>query len=58
MGKDFNDRFVEGKILFKGVAGCSGRYEAWISNDNNALFLTAKVKIFLGSIKLELVSID
>jgi len=58
LDKDFNARFVEGEILFKGVAGWSGRYEAWISNDENAFFLRANVKIFLGSIKLELVSVD
>ena len=58
LDKDFYARFVEGEILFKGVAGWSGRYEAWISNDENAFFLRANVKIFLGSIQLNLVSIE
>lgn len=58
LDKDFDARFVEGEILFKGPIGWSGRYETWISNDENAFFLRANVKISLGSIKLKLVSIE
>jgi len=54
----FNARLVKGEIRFKGMAGWSGKYETWVSNDDKAFILKAKVKIFLGSIQLYLASIE
>jgi hypothetical protein len=46
---------MSGRFLFKGIAGLSGGYEGWFSADERRIPLRAKLKIFLGSIRLELV---
>jgi hypothetical protein len=38
----------------KATAGLSGSYTGWLSNDISKVVLRAKMKIFLGSINVEL----
>jgi len=45
---------MSGRFLFKGIAGLSGGYEGWFSAEYPYFPLKAKLKIFLGSINLEL----
>lgn len=45
---------INGVIEFTAIHGLSRRYEAWISSDDNRIPLKARVRIAIGSVKMEL----
>jgi hypothetical protein len=45
---------VDGNAGFSGILGMSGDFTGWFSNDNAQIPIKGKVKIFLGSITIEL----
>ena len=47
--------YVDGVADFVGVFGVTGEYEGWFSNDEARIPIFAKMKVILGSVKLELV---
>ncbi len=58
LGRDVRARLLEGEILFEGTAGWSGKFKAWLSNDPCPVFVQAKLRVFLGSIKITLESME
>ena len=46
--------YLEGELLVKGIAGVSGPYEGWFSRDSQRVPLYAKMKVFVGSVTIEL----
>ncbi len=51
-------RFIEGFLGFKGVAGWTGYFSAWITNDEDSYPVKASLKVFLGSINIKLHKIE
>ena len=45
----------EGRADFVGIFGLTGGFEGWFSDDDAAIPIVAKMKVILGSIRLELV---
>ncbi len=45
----------DGRADFTGVFGLTGGFEGWFSNDDARIPITARMKVILGSIKVELV---
>ena len=45
---------LEGRADFVGVFGLTGGFEGWFSNDDARIPVTARMKVILGSIKVEL----
>ena len=50
--------YVNGTFLMKGVAGLTGPYEGWFVGSNRRIPVKANLKVFLGSIVVELDSIN
>lgn len=46
----------DGTAEFVGIYGLTGDFEGWFSNDDARIPIVAKMKVFIGSITLELVS--
>ena len=46
--------YLDGKADFVGVFGVTGDYEGWFSNDAARIPIMAKMKVLLGSVKIEL----
>jgi hypothetical protein len=44
----------DGRADFVGVFGLTGGFEGWFSNDDASIPITARMKVILGSIKVEL----
>lgn len=44
-----------GNANFVGVYGFTGDFEGWFSNDNARVPITAKLKVFLGKVRVELI---
>ncbi|MFC2170576.1 DUF3108 domain-containing protein [Calditrichota bacterium] len=49
---------IDGRLRYAGVVGMTGEYSGWFSADERGLPLMAKFKIFLGSVTVELISIE
>jgi hypothetical protein len=45
----------DGRADFVGIFGLTGGFSGWFSNDEAAVPIIAKMKVILGSIRLELV---
>ena len=58
LDRNVRTRVLEGEILFEGTAGWSGKFKAWLSNDPRPVFVQAKLRVFLGSIKVTLESME
>jgi len=48
--------YVDGELLIKGIAGVTGPYSGWFSTDSQRVPLKAYLKVFIGSVKVELES--
>ncbi len=46
----------EGRADFTGIFGLTGGFEGWFSNDQACIPVKAKMKVILGSVKVELLS--
>ncbi|KAA3609696.1 MAG: DUF3108 domain-containing protein [Calditrichaeota bacterium] len=46
--------YLNGEAHFKAIAGFTGKYEGWFSNDKQRIPLAARMEVFLGSVYLEL----
>jgi hypothetical protein len=46
--------YLVGDMQVKGIAGVSGPYEGWFSTDSQRVPLYAKLKVFIGSVTIEL----
>ncbi len=46
----------EGRADFTGIFGLTGGFEGWFSNDQACIPIKAKMKVILGSVKVELLS--
>jgi len=49
---------IEGFVYDKGIAGLSGKFKGWFSRDSRRLPLKAKLKVFIGSVIVELEEIN
>jgi hypothetical protein len=47
--------YFEGRADFVGIFGLTGEFEGWFSNDNARVPILAKMKVLLGSIRIELI---
>ncbi len=47
--------FFDGKADFVGVAGLTGGFRGWFSNDDARIPIVARLSVWLGSIKVELI---
>ena len=45
---------VEGEFHLKGIAGVTGEYKGWFTYDDRRVPLGAKMKVFVGNVKVEL----
>ncbi len=48
-------RYFEGKALWKGIYGLSGDFRGWFSDDDASVPIYAQMKVYLGSVDIELV---
>lgn len=48
-------RYFEGKALWKGIYGLTGEFRGWFSDDDASVPIYAKMKVYLGSVTIELV---
>lgn len=46
--------YLNGEAHFKAIAGFSGEFEGWFSIDNRRVPLAARMKVFVGSVYIEL----
>jgi hypothetical protein len=46
--------YFDGRADFTGIFGLTGGFEGWFSNDDARIPITAKLKVFLGSVRVEL----
>ena len=53
---DINCVHLEGEAHFISIFGLTGDFEGWFSNDEAAIPIKAKMKVFIGNITLELKS--
>jgi hypothetical protein len=51
-----SSHYVDGRLLIKGIAGVTGPYRGWFSTDPQRVPLKAYLKVFIGSVKVELES--
>ena len=47
--------YIRGNVHMKGMAGLSGPFEGWFATDNRRPPLKARLKVFIGSVTLELI---
>ena len=45
---------LSGKMKVDGIFGITGDFKGWFSDDTEAIPITAEMKFFLGSVKIEL----
>ena len=48
--------YVEGEFLMSGIAGVTGPFEGWFAKDSQRPPLLARLKVFVGNVKVELES--
>ena len=48
--------YFQGKANWKGIYGLSGDFEGWFSDDLAAVPIKAKMKVYIGSVNIELIS--
>lgn len=48
--------YFNGKADWKGIYGLSGEFEGWFSDDDASIPIVAKMNVYLGSIRIELIS--
>ncbi|MBM2813883.1 MAG: hypothetical protein HW421_645 [Ignavibacteria bacterium] len=48
--------YFNGAAKWTGVYGITGNFEAWVSDDNARIPIKAKMKVYVGSVNIELVS--
>lgn len=48
--------YLDGTILLTGIAGVTGPFKGWFSRDPQRVPLKAELKVFIGSVKVELES--
>lgn len=46
--------YIDGEIETKGIAGVTGPYKGWFADDGQSPPIKAELKVFIGSIKVEL----
>ncbi|HVN49338.1 MAG TPA: DUF3108 domain-containing protein [Bacteroidota bacterium] len=46
--------YLDGRADFTGIFGLTGGFEGWFSNDDARIPITAKLKVILGSVRVEL----
>ena len=46
--------YFDGRMDYEGVFGLTGYFEGWFSNDEARIPITAKMKVILGSVKIQL----
>lgn len=46
--------YIDGKMNIKGIAGVTGPFKGWFAVDKQRIPLKAELKVFVGSVKLEL----
>ncbi len=46
--------YFDGRADFTGIFGLTGGFEGWFSNDDARIPITAKLKVILGSVRVEL----
>lgn len=54
--QEIDSFFIDGRLLIKGIAGVTGPYKGWFSADSQRVPLKAELKVFIGSVKVELES--
>lgn len=47
--------YFEGQAHWKGIYGLSGKFRGWMSDDDARIPIVAKLNVYLGSVKVELV---
>lgn len=47
--------YFNGKMEWTGIYGLTGEFEGWFSNDDASIPIRAKMKVYLGSIDIELI---
>ena len=52
--KTVNTYYLDGKIFMKGIAGMTGPYKGWFATDSRRPPLKAKLKVWIGSVTVEL----
>ena len=53
-GKKVDGYYVDGKMKFVGIAGVKEDFKGWFSQDGQSVPLHAKMKAFVGSVRLNL----
>jgi hypothetical protein len=53
--KRIDSCYLEGEMQDVGIAGFSGKFRGWFARDRQAPPLKAKLKVFIGSVRLELI---
>lgn len=48
----------DGRAEFVGIFGLTGGFSGWFSNDEAAIPIVAKMKVILGSVRIELMRWD
>ena len=51
---EINTYFLNGEIFVKGIAGVTGPYKGWFSSDRQRVPIKSKLKVFIGSVSIEL----
>ncbi|MBD3225135.1 MAG: DUF3108 domain-containing protein [Caldithrix sp.] len=46
--------YIDGEIFMQGIAGVTGPFKGWFSRDDRRIPLKAELKVFIGSVKVEL----
>jgi hypothetical protein len=46
--------YIDGEIKTKGIAGVTGPYKGWFAADGQRPPIKAELKVFIGSVKVEL----
>jgi hypothetical protein len=54
LDREIDCYYLDGEFKIKGIAGVTGPYEGWFSKDEQRVPVYAKMKVFVGSVKLEL----
>lgn len=50
-----NTIYFDGTAEWEGIYGMSGNFEGWFSNDDARIPIQAKVNVYVGSVKIELI---
>jgi len=55
-GQKIETFFVDGTLMLEGIAGVTGPFKGWFSTDPQHIPLHAELKVFVGSVKIDLES--